>query len=170
MERDLEQNAKLPKAFLELLEQNPNRLLAALLIDQLTKRGITRYYLSPGHRNSPLIAAIVHHPLAQIESVVDERSAGYQAIGYAAATEECPALVCTSGTALANYYPALIEAQSSGLPLLVISADRTPLQVAAGDNQTIVQAGIYAHFAPTCDLSGLWHQSLNDLPKKLAET
>ena len=167
MEGNLEQNADFPRAFLELLEQNPNRLLAALVINELAKRGITRYYLSPGHRNAPLMAAILHHPCTEIESVIDERIAGYRALGYASHTQKCPALVCTSGTALANYYPSLIEAWSSDLPLLIISADRLPQQVQAGENQTIVQSDIYAHFAPSLKLNTLWHEPLSLLPQKL---
>ena len=167
MEGNLEQNANFPRAFLELLDQNTNRLLAALLINELAKRDITHYYLSPGHRNTPLMAAILHHPLTEMESVIDERSAGYRALGYASSTEKCPALVCTSGTALANYYPSLIEAWASALPLLVISADRPPRQVSAGSNQTIIQPDIYARFAPSLDLSHLWHDPLSRLPQTL---
>ena len=167
MERNLEQNANYPRAFLELLDQNINRLLAAFLVNELAKREITHYYLSPGHRNAPLMAAIVHHPFTKMISVIDERSAGYRALGYAASTQKCPILVCTSGTALSNYYPALIEAWSSELPLLVISADRTPQQVTAGENQTIIQSGIYSHFAATLELNYLYSNSLSSMPQKL---
>ena len=162
MEGNPKQNANLSRDFLELLNQNPNRLLAALLINELAKRGITKYYISPGHRNAPLMAAIHHHPLAEMESIIDERSAGYRALGYAASSQKCPVLVCTSGTALANYHPALIEAWASDLPLLVLSADRTQQQVLAGENQTIVQMGIYGRFAPSLELN-----SPSSLPRQL---
>ena len=167
MEGNPKQNDDLPRAFLDLLGQNPNRLLAALLINELVKRGVTKYYLSPGHRNAPLIAAILHHPITEMESIIDERSAGYHALGYTAGSGKCPALVCTSGTALANYYPALIEANSSDLPLLVISADRPWQQVEAGTNQTIVQTDIYGRFAPSLVLDKCGCEHLSRLPPQL---
>ena len=167
MEGNPEQNENLPRDFLKLLVQNSNRLLAATLINELAKRNVTKYYLSPGHRNAPLMAAIHHHPLTKMESVIDERSAGYRALGYAASTETCPALVCTSGTALANYYPSLIEAWASDLPILVISADRPRQQIVAGENQTIIQPNIYGRFAPSWDMSEYWQDSLSTLPDRL---
>ena len=167
MEGNPKQNADVSRTFLDLLEQNPNRLLAAVFINELVKRGITQYYLSPGHRNAPLIAAIHHHPHANMESVIDERSAGYRALGYAAASEQCPALICTSGTAPANYYPALIEAWASDLPMLVISADRPPEQVAAGGNQTIHQPDLYGRFAPCWNIDDGWKDSLLPLSQQL---
>ena len=114
----------------KLLSQNINRIWSSLIIDEFIKNGITQFYLSPGMRNAPLIAAMIHlqkfHKELEIILCMDERGASYRALGYSKATGKPSVLVCTSGTALANYTPAVIEAKKSGLPLIILSADRPP--------------------------------------------
>lgn len=101
-------------------------------------------------RNAPLIAALSFYkklyPELKIFTCIDERGASYRALGYTKATGTPSVLLCTSGTALANYYPAVIEAYKSNLPLVVISADRPKEQILSGDNQTINQNNIYSEF------------------------
>lgn len=103
--------------------------------------------ISPGSRSTPLTLAAVALPGLQKHIVLDERSAGFTALGIGKATG-CPALlICTSGTATANYYPAVIEAKESGCPLLVATADRPARLRNTDANQTIDQIEIYGKFA-----------------------
>ena len=101
--------------------------------------GIRHAVISPGSRNAPLILAFVSHPGINCVSITDERSAGYYALGMAQQLKKPVALICTSGTALANYAPALTEAFYLKIPLLVISADRPPEWIDQNDGQTIRQ-------------------------------
>ncbi len=101
--------------------------------------GISHAVISPGSRNAPLILAFVSHPGINCVSITDERSAGYYALGMAQQLKKPVALICTSGTALANYAPALTEAFYLKIPLLVISADRPPEWIDQNDGQTIRQ-------------------------------
>ena len=101
--------------------------------------GISHAVISPGSRNAPLILAFVSHPEINCVSITDERSAGYYALGMAQQIKKPVALICTSGTAMANYAPALTEAFYLKIPLLVISADRPPEWIDQNDGQTIRQ-------------------------------
>ena len=103
---------------------NINRIWSAILIDNLTSKGINNFFTSPGLRNAPLLSAISLNESAKAHSGIDERSMAYRALGYAKATGRPGVLVCTSGTAMANYLPAVIEAFQTNIPLLVLSADR----------------------------------------------
>jgi 2-succinyl-5-enolpyruvyl-6-hydroxy-3-cyclohexene-1-carboxylate synthase len=133
-----------------LLSENINRLWSSLIISDLIKNNITQFYISPGMRNAPLIAALCFykklHPQIEIITCIDERGASYRALGYSKASGSPCVLLCTSGTALANYLPAIIESFKSHLPLIIISADRPKEQVMSGENQTINQTGIFSHF------------------------
>lgn len=151
----------------KLLKQNINRLWSSLIIDELLKNNITQFYLSPGMRNAPLIAAMVHFkkidPRLEIILCMDERAAAYRALGYSKATGNPAALLCTSGTAMANYMPAVIEARKSNISLIIISADRPPELTFCDDNQTIDQTKFYGNYiqgemnlgAPTFEISPL---------------
>ena len=86
------------------------------------------------------------HPHIQTHVVLDERSAGFMALGIGKASGRPAALICTSGTAVANYYPAVVEARMSGVPLLVLSADRPPALRQVGANQAIRQQGIFGSY------------------------
>ena len=95
-----------------LPEENLNTIWAMLIVDELVKNNITYFCLSPGLRSAPLVHALRLHPLAKKMICIDERAAAYHALGYIKGKggRLGAALVCTSGTALTNYYPAIIEA------------------------------------------------------------
>ncbi len=105
--------------------------------------GITHAVISPGSRNAPLIQAFVSNQDMKCVSITDERSAGYFALGMSQQLNEPVVLLCTSGTALANYAPALAEAVYLGVPLIVFSADRPPEWIDQNDGQTIRQNNIF---------------------------
>ena len=122
---------------------NPNILWAQHFVNNLAASGLTAVVISPGSRSTPLTLAFDAQP--QIETFVhlDERGAGFFALGMAIASNKPVALVCTSGTAVANYLPAIIEAQMSQVPLLVLTGDRPHELRHSGANQTIDQVKIF---------------------------
>lgn len=96
----------------------------ANFVDELAKSGVTDVVISPGSRSTPLSMTMVQHPQIKEWILVDERSAAFFALGLAKESEKTVALVCTSGTAAANYFPAIVEAHYSRVPLLILTADR----------------------------------------------
>lgn len=116
----------------------------------LESYGITDAVVSPGSRNAPLIASLNRCRSIRLYSVIDERSAGFVALGIAKIKKKSVALVCTSGTALLNFAPAVAEAFYSGVPLIVISANRPYEIVNQMDGQTIVQPGALSNFVKGC--------------------
>lgn len=123
---------------------NPNTLYANVFVDALVAAGLKRVCVLPGSRHTPLILAFARHGDAiDIYSHLDERSAAFFALGLATAAQEPVALVCTSGSAAANFFPAIIEARQSRTPLLVLSADRPHELRHSGANQTIDQVKLY---------------------------
>ena len=126
------------------MDQGRVNLDASLaLLDGLVSAGLERLVFSPGSRNTPLILAARLHPQVQASVAVDERSAAWQALGMARVSG-CPvALACTSGTAVANWHPAVVEADRQGLPLVLLSADRPWELQHCGANQTIDQINIF---------------------------
>ena len=123
---------------------NPSTALARVLVDQLVRGGVRDAVLSPGSRSAPIALALVADPRIRLHVRIDERSAGFLALGLALATNRAVAVVCTSGTAAANLHPALLEASHAGVPLVVLTADRPPELRGIGANQTIDQTGLYA--------------------------
>lgn len=124
-----------------------NLLWARVIIEELRRLGVNHFVLSPGSRSTPLVVAIAESEDKLKCSVhYDERGAAYFALGLSSAAGQPTALVCTSGTATANYLPAIIEASQDGLPLIVITADRPPELHNVGANQTINQTDIYGSF------------------------
>jgi len=123
----------------------PNRatLWGRTLVDELVASGVTAACISPGSRSTPLTVAFAEHPDVEVYSVLDERSAAFFALGRGRRTGEPTALVCTSGTAAANYHPAVIEANQSRVPLLVLTADRPAELTDSGANQTVDQTKLY---------------------------
>jgi len=105
--------------------------------------GISEVVLSPGSRNTPLIQSFASDPFFKCHSVVDERSAGFFALGIINRIQKPVAVCCTSGTALLNYGPAVAEAFYQELPLVVVSADRSPAWIGQMDGQTLPQPGIF---------------------------
>jgi len=113
------------------------------LIDGLVSRGLSRVVISPGSRSTPLALACERHPLIESWIQVDERSAAFFALGLAKADLQPVALIATSGSAPAHWYPAVIEASKSAIPLLLLSADRPPELQDCGANQTIDQLNLF---------------------------
>ncbi|MFZ1659215.1 MAG: thiamine pyrophosphate-binding protein, partial [Flavobacteriales bacterium] len=97
---------------------------AAELARLCAAKGVRHAVISPGSRNAPLVIAFSKHPEIQCLQVIDERSAGFFALGLAQQSYQPVALICTSGSAVLNYGPAIAEAFYQRIPLLVISADR----------------------------------------------
>ncbi|TYP75018.1 2-succinyl-5-enolpyruvyl-6-hydroxy-3-cyclohexene-1-carboxylic-acid synthase [Aquimarina intermedia] len=106
-------------------------------------KGIHHIVISPGSRNAPLTIGFSEHPGLQCYSIVDERCAAFFALGLAQQLQQPVALVCTSGSALLNYYPAIAEAYYSDIPLVVLSADRPIERIDIGDGQTIRQRNVF---------------------------
>ncbi len=118
---------------------NPSEVWSTLVIDQFVKSEVTHFFCCPGMRNAPLLKAISKNKLAHAHAGIDERAQSFRALAFMKAHKVPVALVCTSGTALANFLPAIIEAQKTHLPLMVISADRPGELNATDANQTINQ-------------------------------
>lgn len=116
---------------------------AELMIDALASSGVGHVVLSPGSRSTPLVVALDAEPRLCVHDVVDERSAAFVALGIARATGVPAALVCTSGSAVAHYHPAVAEAAASSLPLVVLSANRPFAFQRAGESQTIDQTKLF---------------------------
>jgi 2-succinyl-5-enolpyruvyl-6-hydroxy-3-cyclohexene-1-carboxylate synthase len=123
-------------------QQSKNKL-AQLVVKSCEKFNIEKVVISPGSRNAPLIIGLVNSKKIEALSVVDERCAAFFALGIAQQTKKPVALVCTSGSALLNYYPAIAEAFYSNIPLVVISADRPLHLIDIGDGQTIRQENVF---------------------------
>jgi len=118
---------------------------AQQLIDILWQKGMQHVVISPGSRNAPLILGFTSHSKYTCLSVPDERTAGFIALGIADETQSPVALVCSSGTALLNYYPAIAEAFYRNIPLVILSADRPEYLIDQGDGQTIRQKDVFAN-------------------------
>ena len=123
----------------------PKIPLAQSILEIFLAKGITNIIISPGSRNAPLTIGFASNPAFQCYSIADERSAGFFALGIAQQTKQPVALVCTSGSALLNYYPAIAEAFYSQIPLVVLSADRPQSKIDIGDGQTIRQENVFAN-------------------------
>lgn len=121
----------------------PKIPLAQSIIEICKAKGLTEIVISPGSRNAPLTIGFVNNSNFKCYSIADERCAAFFALGIAQQTKKPIALVCTSGSALLNYYPAVAEAFYSQIPLVIISADRPTEKIDIGDGQTIRQRNVY---------------------------
>jgi 2-succinyl-5-enolpyruvyl-6-hydroxy-3-cyclohexene-1-carboxylate synthase len=121
----------------------PAASAARALVEALVVNGLRHVCITPGSRSTPLTAAFVRHPGIKPWLHLDERSSSFFALGLARALSEPVALVCTSGTAAANYLPAVVEANQSRIPLIVLTADRPPRLRDIGADQTIDQVGMF---------------------------
>ena len=117
--------------------------LSQTIVQLCKAKGIKHIVLSPGSRNAPLTIGFTHDNFFKCYSIVDERSAAFFALGIAQQIQQPVAVVCTSGSALLNYYPAVAEAFYSDLPLVVLSADRPKYLIGIGDGQTINQPEVF---------------------------
>ncbi|HET6344486.1 MAG TPA: 2-succinyl-5-enolpyruvyl-6-hydroxy-3-cyclohexene-1-carboxylic-acid synthase, partial [Myxococcota bacterium] len=126
-----------------------NATWARTLADNLRRPVV----VSPGSRSTPLVLAYAAQPNVELHCVLDERSAGFFALGLARATGRAAVLICTSGSAVAHYLPALAEANASHVPLVVLTADRPPELHHCGAPQTMDQNRIFgAHVRWFCDI------------------
>ncbi|MNX26864.1 2-succinyl-5-enolpyruvyl-6-hydroxy-3-cyclohexene-1-carboxylate synthase [compost metagenome] len=123
----------------------PKIALAQSIIEILSAKGIVNIIISPGSRNAPLTIGFAQNPNFTCYSIADERCAAFFALGIAQQTKQPTAIVCTSGSALLNYYPAFAESFYSQIPLIVISADRPQSKIDIGDGQTIRQENVFAN-------------------------
>ncbi|UGU16230.1 2-succinyl-5-enolpyruvyl-6-hydroxy-3-cyclohexene-1-carboxylic-acid synthase [Sinomicrobium kalidii] len=123
----------------------PKIPLAQAVLQLCKTKNITEIVISPGSRNAPLTIGFTHDDFFNCYSITDERCAAFFALGMAQQNRKPTALVCTSGSALLNYYPAVCEAFYSDIPLVVISADRPAYKIDIGDGQTIRQQNVFAN-------------------------
>lgn len=143
--------------------RNTNTVWASVLVETLHRLGLTTAVICPGSRSTPLAIAFASHPKIEAIPVLDERSAAFFALGLARQSNLPVALVCTSGTAGANFYPAIIEARESRVPLLVLTADRPPELRHCHAGQAIDQLKLYGDYpnwqaelaTPSLDLARL---------------
>src|SRR6476469_8227299 len=118
-----------------------------VLVDELARSGMTHAVTCPGSRNAPIALTLAAHPGINAISVLDERSAGFVALGMAKQSGRPVAVTTTSGTAAANLLPAVVEAHESAVPLIVLTADRPPELREVGAGQAIDQIKLYGAFA-----------------------
>mgnify|MGYP003336804252 FL=1 len=116
-----------------------NQLWATLIIEELVRLGVSQYCIAPGSRSTPLTLAAASHSKTKTTVHYDERGLGFYALGLAKSSMTPVALIVTSGTAVANLLPAVIEAYYSCTPLFILSADRPPELRETGANQAIDQ-------------------------------
>ncbi|QQE77162.1 2-succinyl-5-enolpyruvyl-6-hydroxy-3-cyclohexene-1-carboxylic-acid synthase [Alicyclobacillus sp. SO9] len=128
------------------MAENEHLALVGAFVEQLYHAGVRDVCISPGSRSTPFTMAFARHGKFSIWSILDERSSGFFAVGLARAKLQPVALVCTSGTAVGNYLPAVMEAHNARLPLLLLTGDRPPELYDSGANQTSFQRGILAPF------------------------
>src|SRR5438309_7951784 len=122
---------------------HPNHVFAATFVDELVRRGVRWACVSPGSRSAPVAIAIARHGGLRLYMHVDERSGSFFGLGLAKASGVPTVLLCTSGTAAAEFHPAVVEAFHSQTPLIVLTADRPPELIGVGANQAIDQARLY---------------------------
>jgi 2-succinyl-5-enolpyruvyl-6-hydroxy-3-cyclohexene-1-carboxylate synthase len=123
-----------------------NRLWADLVVEELVRCGVDFFYVAPGSRSTPLVAALADNERARSLVHFDERGTAFAALGYARATGRPAAWITTSGTAVANGLPAVVEAATDGVPMVLLTADRPPELRQTGANQTIDQPDIFGDF------------------------
>ncbi|MHB8611495.1 MAG: 2-succinyl-5-enolpyruvyl-6-hydroxy-3-cyclohexene-1-carboxylic-acid synthase [Candidatus Dormibacteraceae bacterium] len=116
---------------------------AATFVDELAAQGVEFACVSPGSRSAPIAMALQRHPRIQVLMHIDERSGSFFGVGLAKATGRPVVLLCTSGTAAAEFHAAVVEASYSRTPLIVLTADRPPELQGAGANQSIDQQRLY---------------------------
>ncbi|HEX2621335.1 MAG TPA: 2-succinyl-5-enolpyruvyl-6-hydroxy-3-cyclohexene-1-carboxylic-acid synthase [Phototrophicaceae bacterium] len=122
---------------------NRNIFWAKTFVDELARCGLEAVCIAPGSRSTPLVIAFAENPHIKVYSHIDERSAAFFALGMAQATDKPIAILCSSGTATANFHPAIIEARYANVPLIVLTADRQHELRDSGANQTVDQVKMF---------------------------
>jgi len=125
---------------------NINHLWGTLIIEELSRLGVDYFCVASGSRSSPLVIALAQNKRLKSFVHFDERGLAFHAMGYSAAAKKPAVLICTSGTAAANFFPAVIEASKKKLPLIVMTADRPPELRQTGAVQTIDQVGLFGKY------------------------
>jgi 2-succinyl-5-enolpyruvyl-6-hydroxy-3-cyclohexene-1-carboxylate synthase len=131
--------------------ENAGRAFSLVLVDELARQGVRHAVIAPGSRSTPVALALLESPHITVHVRIDERSAAYLALGIAKASGSIVPVLCTSGTAASYFHGAVMEADLSCVPLLVLTADRPPELHGIGANQTVEQRGLYgaaARWAP----------------------
>jgi 2-succinyl-5-enolpyruvyl-6-hydroxy-3-cyclohexene-1-carboxylate synthase len=154
-----------------MTQPNPSIAQARAVVDELARHGLDLAIISPGSRSAAMAIAFEESPGFEVRVVLDERGAVYQAVGHARATGVPAVCLSTSGTAVANYLPGVVEADAALVPVLVVSADRPPESRGVAANQTIDQVGIFGDRVRWfCDLgladsgfdgNGYWRSSVS---------
>ena len=126
-----------------------NQLATSIFVEELVRQGVTDCFIAPGSRSTPLVLACAENPSVTVHNHYDERGLGFFALGLAKKTLRPPLIITTSGTAVANLLPAVVEAYYSQTPLIVCSADRPEELINVGANQAITQKDIFTNFV--CD-------------------
>ncbi|NAW67284.1 2-succinyl-5-enolpyruvyl-6-hydroxy-3-cyclohexene-1-carboxylic-acid synthase [Photobacterium halotolerans] len=127
-----------------------NRIWARTLLEELSRLGVTEVCLAPGSRSTPLALEADAHPALNLHSHFDERGLGFLALGMAKASGQPVAVIVTSGTAVANLLPAVVEAELTGEKLVLLTADRPVELIGCGANQAICQPGIFSSHVTAC--------------------
>lgn len=130
----------------DIKSENKAFFWASVFLQSLQQAGVSHAVISPGSRSTPLTLAAATLPEIKTHVVLDERSAAFFALGIGKATKQPAALICTSGTAVANYFPAVIESRMSGVPLLCLTSDRPAHLRSTGANQAIDQLNIFGSY------------------------
>jgi 2-succinyl-5-enolpyruvyl-6-hydroxy-3-cyclohexene-1-carboxylate synthase len=153
--------------------ENAGRAFALVLVDELVRQGMRHAVVAPGSRSTPIALALLENPDVTVHVRVDERSAAYLALGIAKASGAIVPVLCTSGTAATYFYGAVMEADLSCIPLLVLTADRPPELHGIGANQTVDQRSMFGNAvrsAPTVEVPAadpksavLWRRMINDV-------
>lgn len=141
----------------------PKIPLAQSILEICQFKGVKHIVISPGSRNAPLTIGFTNNPYFSCYSIADERSAAFFALGIAQQLQEPVVVVCTSGSAVLNYYPAFAEAFYSQIPLVVLSADRPQYKIDIGDGQTIRQENVFANHSLFNANLKEWASEANDV-------
>jgi len=146
---------------------NKNLNWSYQIANTLYKKGVKYICLCPGSRNTPLTIAFTSNQDFICSSHIDERSAAYFALGISKKIKSPSVIISTSGTAVANFFPAIIESSLSKTPIIVITADRPPELINTGENQTINQKHIYGEYVRSFHDLGLPSDNMNSMNKKI---
>ncbi|KAJ4798965.1 2-succinyl-5-enolpyruvyl-6-hydroxy-3-cyclohexene-1-carboxylate synthase [Rhynchospora pubera] len=125
---------------------NMNMVWASLIVEELVRLGINYFCIAPGSRSSPLAINATRHPLTNCISCYDERSLAFHALGYAQGSQRPAVIITSSGTAVSNLHPAVVEASQNFIPTIILTADRPPELLDCGANQAIDQVNHFGKF------------------------